>query len=539
MRFGCSLVLCIVLAGCGSSPVGTIRFQPAAPVWRVDDRTPLEKPPLERHFYRTFNKVNTTLARGARAMQLRDGKRVLDTNALDEVPDSTWFTNRIGIRDLTLDELKRGPNVSDSPFAHRPWTITGAKIGGRSLGFTFEDTLHRKFLLKFDMVQFPEMETAAHIISHRILWAIGYNVPEDHLGFIQHKDLVIGEKARKKGLDEAKLEAALKMVYHRDDGAIRVLASLYLPGKPLGPYPREGVREDDPNDVFPHEQRRSLRGQYSILSWLDHVDMKEDNTLDTFRDGYVTHYLIDFGKSLGVMAATELDKSSGNEFMYDVGEAFANLFTFGLRVRSWENKQETGLRGVGIYDVEHYDPGDWHAILAYWPLAASDKYDSFWGAKLLMRFKPHELAAIVDEAQLSDPRARQYLIDTLVYRQRKAGRYWFDRVAPLDAFTVDQAGNQAQLCFTDLTLAYMLRDTPTTYAIDTFEHSGKRTDYATTVAAGARGRTCFAMPLVPTRDNYTIVRLRVRRDGKEMAPVVVHLARDPAGRLDVIGLRRR
>ena len=31
-------------------------------------------------------------------------------NTLDEVPDSSWFTNRIGVRDLPLTEIARGPN---------------------------------------------------------------------------------------------------------------------------------------------------------------------------------------------------------------------------------------------------------------------------------------------------------------------------------------------------------------------------------------------------------------------------------------------
>jgi hypothetical protein len=156
-----------------------------------------------------------------------------------------------------------------------------------------------------------------------------------------------------------------------------------------------------------------------------------------------------------------------------------------------------------------------------------------------MRFKPHELAAIVDEAKLSDPNARQYMIDTLVARQRKTARYWFDKVAPIDEVTVEPAGLQARLCFSDLMLAYLLRDSPTTYAIDTFDHAGRATGFAVRVAAGEKGRTCTSLPLAPGPAGYTIVRLRLHRDGRDMAPVVVHLARDPGGRLDVIGLRRR
>ena len=33
-----------------------------------------------------------------------------------------------------------------------------------------------RYILKFNRPQLPEMETGAHAIVHRILWAIGYNV---------------------------------------------------------------------------------------------------------------------------------------------------------------------------------------------------------------------------------------------------------------------------------------------------------------------------------------------------------------------------
>jgi hypothetical protein len=535
------LVALALAAGCASSsPVGTIRFQKQAPVWRVEDRVPIASTPDTRDFYRMLTKVDIAFARSAtRAMELRARKRVEDINSIDEVPDSSWFTNRIGVRDLTIDELKRGPNLSPSPFEHRPWTITGAKVGGMSLGFTFEDALHRKFLLKFDMAPHPELETAAHIIVHRIMWACGYNVPEDHLGYVHREDLVIGDKARKKGFDEAHLDNALKMVYHRDDGAIRVLASMFVDGKPLGPYAKEGKRSDDPNDKIRHERRRSLRGQYPIFAWLDHTDMKEDNTVDTFKDGYITHYLIDFGKALGVMPTTEQDTTIGFRWAFDLPQALGNLLTFGVRTKHWEDRTQPALRGIGMFDVAHFYPDSWHSMNPYWPLVDRDRFDSFWGTKILMRFKPHELAAIVDEGGLTDPKSRQYMIETLLKRQRITGRYWFDRVAPLDAFAVEAAGDKARLCFTDLMLSYLLRDSPTTYAINTYDHGGKPTPFTVNVGAGDKGRTCAELPLAAGADAYTIVRLRVQRDGREVPPVLVHVARDQRGRLEVVGLRRR
>ena len=37
----------------------------------------------------------------------------MNVNSLDEVPDSTWFTNRIGRRDMSMAEIVRGPDRVD------------------------------------------------------------------------------------------------------------------------------------------------------------------------------------------------------------------------------------------------------------------------------------------------------------------------------------------------------------------------------------------------------------------------------------------
>ena len=126
----------------------------------------------------------------------------------------------------------------------------------------------------------------------------------------------------------------------------------------IGPYAREGTRADDPNDRIPHEQRRSLRGQFPIFAWLNHTDMQEDNTLDTFDDGHVVHYLIDFGKALGVMGWGLKWKTVGYTYRFDLGLALKSLLTLGLWVRPWEGLEETGLRGIGLFDAEHYHPGE-------------------------------------------------------------------------------------------------------------------------------------------------------------------------------------
>ncbi|HSK02545.1 MAG TPA: hypothetical protein VK932_14935, partial [Kofleriaceae bacterium] len=478
-----ALMLLAVLAGACAhrTPVGELRFHNQAPVWRVDDRPPLAAPPATRISTRSLYHADGFLVRRAtRAMEVRAAVGAQDVNSLGEVPDSTWFTNRIGVRDLSLEELRAGPNVSPSPFDHLPWKITGAKIGGLSIGFVFEDARGGRHILKFDQADTPEMETGAHAIVHRILWAIGYNVPEDHVGHVHRRDLQIAPGATTKRptgakvpLTEAELDAALARVAREADGRIRVLASRFLPGKPIGPYAREGTRADDPNDVIPHERRRSLRGQYAIFAWLNHTDLQEDNTLDVFTGDHVVHYLIDFGKALGVMGHHLKWRTVGYTHRIDVGMAARSLVSFGLWKRPWEGIERPALRGVGLLEAAHYDPGAWRPNSLYWPLEDKDRFDAFWGAKLLMRFSPAQLAAIVGEARFTDPRASRYMLEALIARQRKTARYWFDRVAPLDAFAAEAGpGGAARVCFTDLTLAYALDAAATRYAVDAYDRAG-------------------------------------------------------------------
>src|SRR5690348_11929008 len=122
----------IALAACGvSSSLPAVRFANAPAVTAVDDRANVATAPEVRPFYDHLYHYDGSIQRRlTRALELHGDRRALGVNALDEVPDSTWFTNRIGVRDLSLDELRAGPARIDSPELHKPWTIKSTKIGG-------------------------------------------------------------------------------------------------------------------------------------------------------------------------------------------------------------------------------------------------------------------------------------------------------------------------------------------------------------------------------------------------------------------------
>ena len=64
--------------------------------------------------------------------------RARNINTIDEVPDSSWFTNRIVARPVSVEEAVRGPVTGGGP-APGTWTVVHAKEAGFSPGFTIED----------------------------------------------------------------------------------------------------------------------------------------------------------------------------------------------------------------------------------------------------------------------------------------------------------------------------------------------------------------------------------------------------------------
>ena len=109
----------------------------------------------------------------ARARAAIGTQRALGVNALDEVPDSTWFTNRIGVRDMSPEELAAAPGGVGSPEPHKPWTIVSTKVGGMPGRLHHQGCARREVPAQVRSRGFPEAETATHVIVGKLLWAFG------------------------------------------------------------------------------------------------------------------------------------------------------------------------------------------------------------------------------------------------------------------------------------------------------------------------------------------------------------------------------
>lgn len=493
----------LTLVSCISN--GQFTDQPV--VWQVDDQKHIDEPeelPFDR--YTTLADA-FALRRVTRLLELRDREAAHNTNALDEVPDSTWFQNRIGIRDVSPEEAALGASAKGPP--RLPLEVTGGKPGGANPGMMAKDAEGRRFVVKFDTKENPGMQTATNTIVNRIFWTLGYNVPNDTIVSFTRAQLFVGKDAtlkdemgRKFPMTEANLDETLASAPRYPGGWFRASASEFIAGIPKGGWTKEGVRADDENDRIPHEHRREVRALRVFSAWLNHTDIKQDNTLDAYVDEggkrYLKHYLLDFGEALAGQAAEANKPETGYEHWIDYKYNTLAALSFGLWARPWEHLRETRWPSIGIFSAREFDPETWRPMSPYWPFDEADASDKYWAAKLVLRFDKPLLAALVATGELGHADAEAYLVDALYRRARSIGHRYLEAVTPLDHFEI----SRHELCAVDMSVYHGLVTSGLVQVLD--EHD----EVAFDTLVGERGRVCIP---IHDDDRYRIYRLRTAR----------------------------
>jgi hypothetical protein len=404
------------------------------------------------------------------------------TNTLGEVPDSHWYTNRHGRRRMSIEELVRGPGNSNPPSMDRPWKITSVKSEGVTPGFNIEDSNGRKYQIKFDAKANFELPTGADVLGSKFFYALGYFTPENYIVYFNREQLVvkpgtkwIDRRGVKRDLKQSDITRILEDLPCAPGGRFRAVASLYLAGKPLGPFRYHGLRTDDPNDIVPHEHRRDLRGLRVFAAWLNHTDTKSLNSLDMLvQDGGVSvirHHLLDFSAAFGTDAFGPKSPRAGNVFMVDWPDMTKTFFSMGLYVPAWARADFKHVRAVGRIESDVFDPRTWKSHYYNPAFANCLPDDAFWAAKQVMVFTEPEIRALVSTAQYSDPEGAEYLIKVLIERQRKIGQWAFTHVLPLDNFRVESG----RLTFDDLAIKHGFSRKPSyTVSWATFDNDSER-----------------------------------------------------------------
>jgi hypothetical protein len=378
------------------------------------------------------------------------------------------------------------------------------------------------------------------------LYAAGYNTPENYIGSLDPSILEIRDGVmvfdknlgKDRAMTQADLDLLLTRVNRHPDGTIRVTASKFLPGKPIGPFRYYKTRKDDPNDFIPHEHRRELRGLRTIASWINHWDTKSGNTLDIYVDDsgrrYVRHYLIDFGSTLGSQGDEPMPLWVGYETGVDPGQMLKNTAGVGLYVPAWEKGRTIEYTSIGLFDWRDFKPQKFKYIVPNPAFVNLTNRDGFWAARIVTSFTDEQIRAAVEAGQYSDPVAAEYLIEVLIQRRDIIGRYWFDRMNPVDRLAIVESTSGSDLRFVDLAIESGYKDASEARYQYEFKRDGE--------AVGSREDLDGSMriPLPEIGQGILEVRLRNQRsEGKWGTWVSAFVTADnTSGRYKIVAIQR-
>lgn len=447
--------------------------------------------------------------------------RARNVNTVGEVPDSSWFTNRVGLRTLTPEEIATGPNTSAGP-APGTWTITSSKSDGVTPGFTVKDANGQRWFLKFDPPGHRAMATGTEVAVTKLMWALGYNVPENHIAYMRREQLVVGPDAKFTPLGARTRAMRLNDVDHlleradrEPDGSYRIVASRALPGKPIGRVRFFNTRPDDPNDVVPHEDRRELRGYGVFAAWLNHVDAKAINSLDTLitENGrsFVRHNLIDFGSALGSGGVAPADYWAGDEYLVQTSGTGKQVLTLGFSFPKWHTTPFYEARSIGRLPKHNADfnPELWKPRVPNQAFLHARTDDKFWAARKLVALTTEMLRAAVHAGEFGDPASEEFLVRALADRRDAIGRAYLTAINPISDPTLDDAG---QLTFTNPAVDGDFAKAPRGYRAvwSTFDNATHTTE---SIAETSNNTTSLTAPLGLPRGEAAFVKVELSAVG--------------------------
>jgi len=424
------------------------------------------------------------------AFAIAPGREAANVDAFDEVVDSAWWNNRLGVRSMSVEELGRG--ACEPKFILDPektpdggWLIDHGKTDGATPGFRVSIPGKGKYIFKVDedmggdmtpgeVVPHRERPTAASVVGAAAYSAVGFNTSCEQVIYVKRSIFKLAPNLTAKNnsgverkFDQGELDKILEKTSKRGE-LLRMTASAFLPGHLIGPFRYNGTRADDPNDVIPHDNRRELRGARLLAAWLDHFDSREQNSLDSWiatgsgapddsSPGYVRHYYLDTSDCLGSEWDWEpISKRLGQSYVFDVGDIGQDFVTLGIPTRSWETiKRSPEHIKFGFYNVKDFVPEDWKNEYPNAAFSRMTEHDGAWMTRILAGFTPEMVHKLAVMGNFSDPNDTEYMSAMMEGRLQKILERYLLRLSPVTHVRIQQ-GNE--LCGVDLAEKRRLRD---------------------------------------------------------------------------------
>jgi hypothetical protein len=549
MRWRWWIVVLCSAASCGVSS----HFQDRAILWREPDTAPIPLPKSNDAPSQYVGLRDAMYLPADRELGLDYLRESINVNALDEVPDSTWFEDPrrlvdaqgvpVGLKSFSWAQMERGA-MGDDPDPQPPFIVTKGKGAGLNAGFQVKDRLGRKYLFKMDPLGLLGMDTSTEVVVSRLAWAAGWKVPKEVLVDFAPAEVKVAPDATLKlmpidetvPLDEKRLGKILRALPTTREGKIRAVASRWIDGTIIGPFAYFGRRKDDANDRVRHENRRDLRAFGTFSMWVNNIDSLETNTLDSYEgkpgQGHLIHWQQDVGGSFGARAQSPVEWWMGTDIYLAPSHMLTSLLTLGVVRRPWDGDRARADRArldaqypeIGNFDWERFNPETWHPVLDNPAFERTTARDSYWGTKRVLAFNEEELRGAISSGWYR-AEAADRLFETLWKRREKIARAYLPKVAALEYFQFD--GDQ--LCFDDLWLAYGFGGEKVTRYVAKGDHAGAvRTD------SGAH--RCVALR---RKNGYHVVALAVQRAGERHPgpPVRVHFVEHDGAR-HLVGIER-
>ena len=502
---------------------------------------------------------NVAFAPISRALSIEVSGEAANATSLDEVADSSWFENRIGVTPLSTEQQTLGACTPDDllpdEVADGAWIVDHGKDNGSTLGFRVTVAGKGIYMLKADDAGIPERASAASVIGAILYNAAGFSTTCEQVVVIRRAQLTlkvglttVNNAGMSVPFDSAALDAVLKSSTQVGK-ATRMQASKWLPGLALGPFRYIGVRDDDPNDVIAHEDRRELRGSRLLAAWMNHWDSREQNSMDVWlandskhtrsSPGYIRHYILDTSDVIGgAMDAPAETLRLGQAYMMSLGDVMLDFVTLGIIERPWDRARPEPTRAkFGLFSVRDFDPEHWKGAYPNPAMLRMTERDGAWMARIIARFTMADLRAIAATGRFRDPKDADYLAEVLFERQHEILARYLTRLSPIA--NVHLVGTD-QLCATDLA-----RSTATV-AADRFHYrivergSGRRIELAATL--GDDGLVCMhpiSLARAGLRDDARERRVVFEvTNGTTAGPLKIHAFDLGSRGMFVVGLER-
>lgn len=460
-----------------------------------------------------------------------------NVNIYDEVADSSFYTNRHARKRLTASELTQGDRPGRAPDLSGTLTVITAKADGLNPAFFVRDEQGDVYLIKFDLPDNLELATSAEVIASHFYYALGYNVSQSNIAYVDPNQFVPAENARfydhtgfKHALTKEAIEELMLFIPYTEEGKLRISAAKLFKGSVKGTFNFHGRRQSDPEDLIPHENRRELRALRVFSSWLNNYDVRRGSTLRLAAEenstGPLKNYLLNYSASLGAGIHDAKPPMFAHEHLFDYGEAFKAYLGGGFWEKPWQKRwreadEELGSPAVGYFDNRYFDPGKFKVQLPNRAFKNLTPADAFWASKIIMTFKDDDIREIVKAGQYSRKEDAETIASVLIERRGMIADYWFSRVSPLDEFDVN--GNK--LFFEDLAIKYNFRkNTETVYRTEVLGiKDNKKTRL--TVSESSEPVIAIDPAWFEVTDSVSFVIQTVRQnESKSGSPVTVNLS---------------